>query len=420
DRADASGLDAGTIGLTVNLGDGQDAGVTTTTTLRTSTATAVFGQPVTLTANVSSAAGSPTGGFVTFRAGNSVLGTALVDANGQATLTLPLGIGSTTLTASFAGTGNFANSTSAGVALTVNPAATSVALTSSASPVVAGQSVTFTAAVSVLAPGVGVPAGTVTFMDGNVILGTRALGPTGTTSFTTSFAAAGGHAITAVYNGNFTLQASTSQALTEQVNAPATPPAATTPQATTTALVASATTVRVGQSVTFTATVRGPAGSATPTGTVTFMDGNVILGTVAVVTGGQARLTTNFAAAGGHVITAVYNGDANFAASSSRSLTEQVRKATTTALVASATTVAVGQPVTFTATVRDPSGTGTPTGTVTFKEGNVILGTGTVGADGKARLTTNFAVAGGHVITAVYSGDANFASSSRSLTEQII
>src|SRR5262249_24899868 len=52
DRVDTSGLDAGVIGLTVDLGDGQDAGVTTTTALGTATATAAFGQPVSLTATV--------------------------------------------------------------------------------------------------------------------------------------------------------------------------------------------------------------------------------------------------------------------------------------------------------------------------------------------------------------------------------
>jgi hypothetical protein len=67
--------------------------------------------------------------------------------------------------------------------------------------------------------------------------------------------------------------------------------------------------------VTFTATVGVVApGAGTPTGTFTFMDGNVVLGTVAVGTGGTATFTTSFAAAGSHVITAVYNGSSNFEA----------------------------------------------------------------------------------------------------------
>src|SRR5262249_4182124 len=206
-RVDSWGLGAGVIGLSVDLGDGQDAGVATTTTLRTSTATAVFGQSVTLTANVSSAAGTPTGGFVTFRAGDSVLGTALVDANGQATLTTSLGVGTASLTASYTGTGNLANSTSSAVALTVNRAATAVAPPACwVHPPVPGQWGTFTATVSVLGPGMGLTSGTVTFMDGNVVLGTASVNPfSGTARFTTSFAAAGGHAITAIYSGDANL-----------------------------------------------------------------------------------------------------------------------------------------------------------------------------------------------------------------------
>src|SRR5262249_39046452 len=146
---------------------------------------------------------------------------------------------------------------------TVNPAATTVTLGSSVNPAVTGQAVTFTATVAAVAPGAGTPTGSVTFMDGNVVLGTFTVGADGTAMVTTSFATAGGHAITASYSGDANFAAS-SQALTEEVNAPA-------PAATTTTLSASANPVRVGQAATFTATVRGPAGAGTPTGTVTFL-----------------------------------------------------------------------------------------------------------------------------------------------------
>src|SRR5262249_57934954 len=76
-----------------------------------------------------------------------------------------------------------------------------------------------------------------------------------------------------------------------------------TPAPTTVALAPSRNPAVVGQAVTFTATVRGPAGSGTPTGTVTFMDGNVVLGTFAVGADGTATGTTNFATAGGHALT---------------------------------------------------------------------------------------------------------------------
>ena len=119
----------------------------------------------------------------------------------------------------------------------------------------------------------------------------------------------------------------------------------------------------------------------------------------------------------------MYNGDAAFVGSS-QALTEQVnaaitRKATTTGLLASANPARVGQAVTFTATVRDPSGTGTPTGTVTFFVGNTVVARVTLDANGQARLRGSFSVAGRFTIRAVYSGDATFDASSQSLTEQV-
>ena len=214
DTVDASGLPAGLIGLTVNLGDGQ-AAAATTTTLSTSTAYAVFGQAEVLAATVNSPAGTPTGS-VTFLDGNTVLGTAPVNAAGQAILAVSLGVGNHALTASFAGSGGFTGSSSAAATVTVNRAATTVALASSVNPAVTGQAATFTATVAAVAPGAGTPTGTVTFQDGDVVLETVAVGADGTATFTTSFAAAGGHAITAVYSGDPNFVGS-SQALTEQV-----------------------------------------------------------------------------------------------------------------------------------------------------------------------------------------------------------
>ena len=160
DTIDASGLPAGLIGLTVNLGEGQ-AAAATTTTLSTSTAYAVFGQAEVLTATVNSPAGTPTGS-VTFLDGNTVLGTAPVNAAGQAILAVSLGVGNHALTASFAGSGGFTGSSSAAATVTVNRAATTVALASSVNPAVTGQAVTFTATVAAVAPGAGTPTGTVT------------------------------------------------------------------------------------------------------------------------------------------------------------------------------------------------------------------------------------------------------------------
>lgn len=309
----AANTSSGNVGVLLNTSTPVIA-APTMTTLSTSTATAVFGQIETLTATVSSQSGTPIG-TVFFRDGITLLGSAPIDAAGRATIPVSLGIGTHALTASFFGTTGFADSTSAAAAVTVNPAATAVSLKSSVNPVVTGQAVTFTATVATVAPGGGTPTGTVTFMDGNVVLGTVAVGTGGAATFTTSFAAAGGHAITAVYSGDAAFVGS-SQALTEQVNAP-------THKATTTSLLASANPARVGQTVTFTATVRDPSGTGTPTGTVTFFVGNKAVARVTVDANGQARLRGSFSVAGRFTIRAVYSGDAVFGVSE-QSLTEQI------------------------------------------------------------------------------------------------
>lgn len=60
------------------------------------------------------------------------------------------------------------------------------------------------------------------------------------------------------------------------------------------------------------------------------------------------------------------------------SLFAPVMTATTTTLVSSLNPSQDGQSVTFTATVSPTSGTGKPTGTVTFYDGTTIIGTGTL------------------------------------------
>jgi hypothetical protein len=61
----------------------------------------------------------------------------------------------------------------------------------------------------------------------------------------------------------------------------------------------------VGQSITLSTQVVGGLG---PTGTMTFNDGAVTLGTAAVH-GGEADLVTSFSTAGTHTVTAIYSGD---------------------------------------------------------------------------------------------------------------
>ncbi len=310
----AANSSSGSVGVMLNTSRPIVA-APTTTTVSTSTATAVFGQIETVTATVNSQAGTPVG-TVFFHDGDTLVGSAPLDASGRASIPVSLGIGAHALTASFFGTTGFADSTSAAASVTVNPDATRLALTSSVNPAVTGQAVTFTATASAVAPGGGSPTGTITFKDGNTILGTVAIQSGGKATLTTSFAATGGHAITATYSGSLAFVTS-STALTEQVN---TPP---THKATTTSLLASANPIAVGQLVTFTTTVHDPLGTATPTGTVTYWVGNTVVARVTLDANGQARIRGSFSIAGRFTIRAVYSGDANFAGSE-QSLIEQV------------------------------------------------------------------------------------------------
>src|SRR5262249_42463196 len=200
--------------LTVDLGDGQGM-VATTTTLGTSTATAAFGQTEVLTATVNAAAGTPLG-TVTFLDGSTVLGTVPVNTNGQAILAVSLDVGNHALTAAFAGSGGFTDSSSPGAAVTVNRAATAAALGSSAKPAVTGRAVTFTATVAAVAPGSGAPSGTVTFLVGKKVVARVTLDGNGQARIRRSFARTGRLTLRAVYGGDAHF-AGSSQSLTDPV-----------------------------------------------------------------------------------------------------------------------------------------------------------------------------------------------------------
>ena len=248
-----------------------------------------------------------------------------------------------------------------------------------------------------------------TFEDGGTAIGTATLSD-GTATFSTGALAVGSsHSITAVYAGGGNFASSTSPAITQVV----------TTAASATVVTASANPSVFGQLVTFTATVTSTAG--TPTGTVTFEDGGTAIGT-GTLSGGIATFgTTALTVGSGHSITAVYGGDASFAASTATALPQTVTQAaTTTSVTASPNPAEVGQAVIFTATVAAASpGAGTPTGTVTFEDGGATIGTGTL-SDGTATFTTSTLSGGVHSITAVYGADNNFtASTSTALSEGI-
>jgi len=100
--------------------------------------------------------------------------------------------------------------------ISVHKAATTTTVATSVNSVY-GDPLTFTATVAVVAPGVGTPSGTVTFIDGAATLGTGSLDATGKATFTTAALSAGSHSIVAVYGGAALFTGSTSAALSQTV-----------------------------------------------------------------------------------------------------------------------------------------------------------------------------------------------------------
>jgi hypothetical protein len=302
--------------------------------------------------------------------------------------------------------------------------ATSTALTSSLNPALIGQSFTLTATITGGDFAAGALGGTVTFTEGAKTLGVVRPAADGAPNHEsvaqlTLSLAAGSHFLVASYSGEsilFFKNDPSSGAVIQQVNE----------LTSSTTLTVSPNPALVGQSVTFTATVAGvpplPPGTGTPTGTVTFLDNGSPVGSAPVNGSGTATFSSVLPG-GTQSLTAQYSGDGTFNGSTSAPVTQQVNRiSTTTTLVSSFATSVVGQTVTFTGTVTpNVMGMGQPTGSITFLDGSTALGAAVpIDGAGIARFSISTLTLGPHSITAVYSGDATFnTSSSPSIVQQV-
>ena len=185
---------------------------------------------------------------------------------------------------------------------------------------------------------------------------------------------------------------------------------------TTTITDASPSPSTYGQPVTFTATVTTTAGS--PIGKVVFKRGTVTLGS-GTLSGGTASYATTPTQlpAGDYAITAVYDGNAKQAGSTSAVYPQTVNPAaTTTSLSTSGSPSASRSPVTFTATVS--SSAGAPRGNVVFLDGTTLLHTASL-SGGTAKFTTSRLTVGTHTINAQYEATGNYAGSTGQVTQTV-
>jgi hypothetical protein len=397
----------------------------TTTQLTSSANPSVWGQPVTLTAAVSvvaPGAGNPTG-TITFTDGSSVLGSAPVgpDTGEQASITIDsLGVGPHAITASYGGDGSFVDSSDA-LTQTVHRAQTSTLLVSSANPATSGQAVRFTATVTPVAPGAGTPTGTVSFTVNGAAIGSPvALSDGSATSAAFSSLSPGTYDIRATYDGDVHFVGSS--AGLDQGTGQTVAQGSTALQ-----LSSGPNPSSFGDTVTFTARVSAVApATGSPTGVVDFYEGDVLLGAVSLVRGtadSLATFTTASLATGSHAVTAEYLGNFNFLGSSN-SVSQVVGQVpTVTGLSAAPNPAVYGDSVTLTATVSaQPAGAGTPTGSVTFMDGETVLGTGALSAtaDGQQAVLTMPLLPGAHNLVAMYAGTARYLASTSPVVSETV
>jgi Ca2+-binding RTX toxin-like protein len=204
--------------------------------------------------------------------------------------------------------------------------------------------------------------------------------------------------------------------------------AATYVDTTTTVLTSSPTPSKVGQVVTFMASVSATGTPPSkPTGTVSFYlcasvgcASPALLGSANLGGDGRASYSTAGLAAGAHLVEAVYKSPAReFAGSTSALLSQVVRPAkypTVTAVAAFPDPAAWGSPVVISATVAKSSASGIPAGAVSFYAGtpsgpHTLLGTTALGPNARASLSTSGLPTGTNSLYAVYAGDTNFTAS---------
>jgi hypothetical protein len=411
-----------------SLSPQQTVNKASTTTYLSYSGSFIIDQPVTLNAYVyvaSPGSGKPTG-TVTFEDNGNPLSTTPSSLSGStASLSLPngLGVGSHSITAVYSGDSNFTGSTSNTLSPTVALVSTTTKLTSSANRVGLNNPVTLTATVTPATTSTSLkfPAlsGAVEFYDGSSDLGPGTTTSTGVWQLSTSFSIGGSHALKAVYSGDSTYATSTGR-LGQLVTIP-----------TSMQLSASANPSVSGQSVTFTAIVTADgsivstgtnASGGTPTTTVPTVGGSVTfqVGATTVtetLSGGKATYTTTslLAANSPYSVSASFAGTSLFGASNaSLSPQQTVNKASTTTYLSYTGSFLIDQSVTLNAHVYVASpGAGQPTGGVTFEDNGMALNTTPIALSGStASLTLSGGLgAGSHSITAVYTGDTNFATS---------
>jgi hypothetical protein len=352
------------------------------------------GQAVAVSVTVSGTGTTPTGTV------------AITGADANCTLTLASGSGSCnvsfnttgtkTLTATYNGDLNYAGS-SGTASHTVSKGSTTTAITADTpDPSTTGQAVT----VSVTVSGAGVnPTGTVAITGADTNCTITLSSGSGSCN-TVVFNTAGAKTLTATYSGDGNYTGSSGTA-SHTVN---------------TAKAATGTTITSdtpdpslpGQAVVVNVTVSG-AGMPKPSGTVniTGADGNC---NILLLADGTGSCSVTFNTTGHKTLTAAYNGDGNYAASSGTASHTVIKASTTTTITADNPDPSMPTHAITVSVKVDGSGV-TPTGTVDISGADINCTITLAGGTGSCNNVV-FNTIGDKTLTATYNGDGNYLTSS--------
>ena len=349
----ATGL--GSVNVSNLVNDWNQATFTASTaTLALNPTSLTHGAPVTATVNVTSGSGTPTGDVsINSTSSTGVVGNGSVGAGtlsaGSLIVTIPsntgtgfqpLPGGSYNVSAHYAGDGTFAPVDSNSVAVVITPEVSTTTVQPEVYNFSTNQALVqstatygnqFLIKVSVAgASGQGFATGNIALADngapaagftcaGSSTPGTCSLTSIGNLEFQTTTLSVGAHSYIATYPGDPSFKPSTSAAAAITV----------TKAVTTAALTADQISISQTGTVNLTATISTTSYGSTPTGTITFYSGTTAIGSPVAVTGGYSSTTGeaiavakipvlgSALAVGTDSLTAVYNGDGNYLASTS-------------------------------------------------------------------------------------------------------
>jgi pseudomonalisin len=333
----------------------------------------------------------------------------------------------------------------------VNPkstlAATTLALRGSATLISNTQTAVFTATLTSAITNT--PSGSVQFYANSTALGTPIAVVAGkAVTAAIPFPSAGSYFITAVYSGDVTYAASTAPGVALNVSG----------LIALTKVTATSTVIPVGTTASFTATVTPPLASTTttfpathsplagptvsaglgfgdllvapvPTGSVRFLaagsTNDAYVAIVPLVGGVATTPAITFSKFGNYTLSAQYVGDAVYSPSISVGIPIAVQKLVSVNQIStSSATIGVGGSKGLAWSIQRPVGTAAaiPSGTMQFFANGVALGAPIVLNPIQANSTVSlFPTAGTYAITAVYSGDSNWApSTSNALSVNVI